>query len=470
MSFYTEEKERSHRFILALRMGLPIFLLSGLSLFILFSEPLATISSLIFLFLFLLSMAIYFIFFLINQSSYEQITDSITHTFTSEYFFKLYDRWNKTKICTVIMISIDNLPLINERYGIKNGDFILKEAVIQINEFFASKDYKKLPICRYKGGDFLLLLMGEKENYISTVELFLAKYQENVIHEIEVEFSAVVLDSKFTKHQEEVLTRLYELQYAKKDKKMVDDQDETVPVELENSVLDALLHHRYSVAIQTICCDTTPIVEVTFKLIDENEKFIHQSRFIPFLNRIGKMREYEEHLLEIVIKMASTGDSCYIFTVSAVTLRNGLFFQYALELLQRYPNAKNKVVFLLDEKEYCPKIKRFSEQIAQYRAVGYKIGLDRLGCSHVSMMYLKEFQVDFVRFDTLYSRHIKEEKYQNILQGLNISAHLCGAATWISMIEDEESDKIAKRLKINYQQGNYHGKIRLLDKTQEDIV
>lgn len=467
---YTEEKERSHRFALALRMGLPIFLLSGVSLFILFSEPLATISSLIFLSLILLAMAIYFIFFLINQSSYEQITDSITHTFTPEYFFKLYNRWNKTKTCTVIMISIDNLAIINERYGIKNGDFILKEAVIQMNDFFASKEIKKLPICRYKGGDFFLLLMGEKESYISTVELFCAKYQENVIHEIEVGFSAVVLDSRFIKHQEEVLTRLYELQYAHKDKKTVDDQDDIVPAQLEYSVLNALEHRRYSVAVQTICCDAIPIVEVTFKLIDENGKFIHQSRFIPFLNRIGKMREYEEHLLEIVIKIASTGNSCHIVTFSAVTLRNGLFFQYALELLQRYPEAKNKVVFLLDEKEYCPQIKRFSEQIAQYRAVGYKIGLDRLGGSHVSLMYLKEFQVDFVRFDTLYTRHIKEEKYQNILQGLNISAHLCGAATWIGMIEDEESDIIAKRLKINYRQGNYHGKIRLLDKTQEDIV
>jgi EAL domain-containing protein (putative c-di-GMP-specific phosphodiesterase class I)/GGDEF domain-containing protein len=467
---YTEEKERSHRFALALRMGLPIFLLSGVSLFVLFSEPLATISSLIFLSLILLAMAIYFIFFLINQSSYEQITDSITHTFTPEYFFKLYNRWRKIKTCTVIMISIDNLAIINERYGIKNGDFILKEAVIQINSFFASKEIKKLPICRYKGGDFFLLLMGEKESYISTAELFCAKYQENVIHEIEVRFSAVVLDSRFIKHQEEVLTRLYELQYAYKDKKTVDDQEDIVPAQLEYSVLNALEHRRYSVAVQTICCDAIPIVEVTFKLIDENRKFIHQSRFIPFLNRIGKMREYEEHLLEMVIKMSSSEDSSYIVTFSAVTLRNGLFFQYALELLQRYPEAKNKVIFLLDEKEYCPQIKRFSEQIAQYRAVGYKIGLDRLGGSPVSLMYLKEFQVDFVRFDTLYTRHIKEEKYQNILQGLNISAHLCGAATWIGMIEDEESDIIAKRLKINYRQGNFHGKIRLLDKTQEDIV
>ncbi|MCX6073069.1 MAG: EAL domain-containing protein [Campylobacterales bacterium] len=471
MSFYTEEKERSHHFILALRMGLPIFLLSAVSLFTLFSQLHTTLSSLIILSLILLAMAIYFLFFLINQSSYEHITDSVTHTFTPEYFFKLYARWSKTQTCTFVMITIDNLALINERYGMKNGDLILKEAVVQINDFFALKEIKKLPICKYKGGSFILLLLGEKENYSSILELFCAKYQENSINEIEVTFSAVVLDNKFFKQQEEVITRLYELQYAQKDKKIEDDyDDDVIPSELEYSVLRALECRRYSVATQIICCELASIVEVTFKLIDERGQYLHQSRFIPFLNRMGKIREYEEHLLEIVVKMASQGVVCHIIALSAVTLRNSLFFQYALELLQHYPEAKNKIVLLLDEKEYCPQIKRFREQLAQYRAVGYKIGLDRLGGNHTTLMYFKEFQVDFVRFDPLYSRHIKEEKYQNIIQGLNITAHLCGATTWIGMIEDGESDKIAKLLKINYRQGNYHGKITPINENIKEVL
>jgi EAL domain-containing protein (putative c-di-GMP-specific phosphodiesterase class I)/GGDEF domain-containing protein len=471
VSFYTEEKERSHHFILALRMGLPIFLLSAVSLFTLFSQLHTTLSSLIILSLILLSMAIYFIFFLINQSSYEHITDSVTHTFTPEYFFKLYNNWSKAQVCTLVMITIDNLALINERYGMKNGDIILKEAVLQINDFFALKEIKKLPICKYKGGSFILLLAGEKENYNSILELFCAKYQENSIDEIEVIFSVVSLDNKFFKDQNEVLTRLYELQYAQKDKKIEDDvSDDIIPSELESSVLSALEYHRYSIATQVVCCEAVSVVEVTFKLIDEKGNYLHQSRFIPFLNRIGKIREYEAHLLEMVVKIASQGANCHIITLSAVTLRNSLFFQFALELLQRYPQAHNKVVLVLDEKEYCPYIKRFREQIAQYRAVGYKIGLDRLGGNHISLMYLKEFQVDFVRFDSVYSRHIKEEKYQNIIQGLNITAHLCGAITWIGMIEDAESDKIAKQLKINYRQGNYHGKITPINENIKEVL
>jgi diguanylate cyclase (GGDEF)-like protein len=458
---YTETKERSHRFVLALRMGLPIFLMSIIALYALFSEPASTVSSLVVLSLLLFAMAVYFLFFLINQSSYEHITDPITHTFTSEYFFRLFNRWIRHRVGTLVMVSIDNLAGINERYGVKNGDNVLQKITAQINDFFNSKEIKTLPVCRYKGGDFILLLKGSKEDKTALVELFLAKYQENVINEIEVTLSAVLLDTKHIKQPKEIVTRLYELQYANKEKKTFTDIDDIIPQELEESVLAALEGHHYSIASQTVYGDQEPMHEVTCKLINKNGGLIHQSRFIPFLNRIGKMREYESAVLEQVIQLASREQRLYVIHLSPVTLRNGLFFQYTLELLQRYPDAKGKITILFNEKEYCPQIKRFKEQIAQYRAVGYKIALDKYGANHTTMMYLKELEVDFIRFDPLYTRHIREEKYQNVLQGLNITAHLCGAATWMNMIEDEESDKIVYGLKINYRQGNFYEKITL---------
>ena len=458
---YTEKKERSYRFTLALRMGLPIFLMSIIALYALFSQPYSTLASLIVLALLLFAMAVYFLFFLINQSSYEHITETVTHTFTSEYFFNRFDDWTKGEIGTLAMISTDNLAGINERYGVKNGDDVLRAVSEQINDFFTGKEIKKLPICRYKGGDFILLLVGEKEKNSALIELFLAKHEESLVNEIEVKLSAVLLDTKHLKQPQEIVTRLYELQYANKEKKTFTDRDEIIPQELETSVLESLESQRYSVALQTIVSEKSLISEISFKLVNKKGGLIHQSRFIPFLNRVGKIREYESSILEKTVQLACEDSRGYVITISPVTLRNGLFFQHALELLQRYPDAKRKVIIMFDEKEYSAQIKRFKEQIAQYRAVGYKIALDKYGSNHTTMMYLKELEVDMVRFDPLYTRHIKEEKYQNILQGLNISAHLCGAATWIGMIEDEESDKIVQGLKINYRQGNLHGKITL---------
>lgn len=466
MSFYTEEKERSHRFVLALRMGLPIFLLSIVSLVILFLELQATFFSLIFLIFILFATSVYFLFFLINQSAYEAITDPVTHTFSNEYFSKLYYRWSRNNILTVLMISVDNLTNINEKYGVKNGDKVLNEILLQINMFFSTKGIKKLPTCRHKGGNIVILIEGEKEKNISLSELFLIKHQSSTFSEIEIYLSCVILDTKNIKEYDEIITQLYELQYANKDKEISVKTNEIDPESFERFVLDALKYHYYSVALQEVHCDNTQMFEITLKLTNKIGEILHQSRFVPLLNRLGKIREYEEYFLETAIKLAAINDKNYIITVSPATLRNGLFFTYALELLQKYPQAKEKITLLFEEKEYTPQIKRFREQIAQYKAVGYKIGLDKYGGNHISMLYLKEFSVDIVRFDSLYTRHLHDEKYQNILQGLGIAAHLCGAKTWMSMIENEDNYQVAKRLKINCCQGNHLGKITLINTNQ----
>lgn len=462
MTFYTQQKERSHRFVLALRMGLPIFLLSIVSIFLLILQPEASVTSFIFLTFILLAMGIYYLFFLINQSAYETITDPLTHTFTNDYFEKLFYSWYRHKIRTIMMISVDNLTSINEQYGIKNGDFVLNETLKTINEFFFSKGIKNLPICRYKGGDMIVMLRGEKSKNSALLELFLAKYKNTLAKEIEVHLSCVLMDTKTIKKYEEIIIRLYELQYANKEQANNLDTESVSPAQLEKSVLEALKARRLSVAVQKVFGESESFFETSFKLIDSEGNLLHQSRFVPLLNRLGKMREYEELILENTVSLCATNGEKYAIILSAATVRNGLFFNTALELLQRFPSTKNKIILIFDEKEYFPQMKRFSEQVGQYRAVGYKIGLDKYGSNHNTMMYLKEFHIDIIRFDSVYARHINEESYQNILHGLNISAHLCGASTWIGTLENEQSDTVAQQLKINYRSGNYLEKLTLL--------
>ncbi|MBN2870972.1 MAG: EAL domain-containing protein [Campylobacterales bacterium] len=468
---YTEAKERSHRFALALRMGLPIFLLSAITLFTLLNKWTDTMfESFVLLSITLLAFIVYFIFYLIYQSTQENITDPVTHTFTPDYFLKHLDRARNQKVVSVMMITVNNLTGINERYGMKNGNAVLRQSVANINDFFASKKYDKLPICRFRGGDFLIYLEGGKETFSPMLELFLAKYEDTLMDEIEVRYEAVILDTRTQTTLEEMINRLYEFLHYQREHRSVQADEEIEQGKLEKEILSALDAKRYSIALQKVCCDDQEMSEVSVKLMDESGNYIHQNRFVPFLNREGKMRQLQSDVLEQIAELVSIRNEQFVFPLSSVILRNGYFFQFAMELLQRYPSAKGKIVFILEEKEYCPQISRFKEKIAQYRAVGYKIALDRLGGYHTTMLYLKELQVDFVRFDPLYARHIKEERYQHILQGLNMTAHLCGAQTWIPMIEDEEGDKIAKAMRINYRQGNFIGKITPLKEKSEGTL
>ena len=231
---YTEEKEREHRFALALRMGLPIFFLSSVTLFALLTRNYTTLSSLILLSIALLGIMVYFIFYLIYQSTHENITDTITHTFTQEYFFRLFTKALSKKTQTLILITVENLSSINERYGVKNGDSVLQNIVIKLDQFFREKKLDKLPVCRYKGGDFLLFLPGEKDHYLPLLELFLSKYQNHVDNEIEIRIEAVMLDSRLSENVELLVSRLYELY----NDRISSDKEEFYSInELENEIV-----------------------------------------------------------------------------------------------------------------------------------------------------------------------------------------------------------------------------------------
>lgn len=454
---YTEQKERSHRFVLALRMGLPIFLLSAATLFTLLSKWTETMfESFVLISIAMLVFIVYFILYLIYQSSRENITDPLTHTFTSDYFFKRFTKKSANAVQTMIMVSVENLWSINERYGIKNGDAALVDIIAKVNRFFGEKGFEKLPICRYRGGVFLLAFPGEKEKHLPLLELFLSKYQNFVHDEIEVRLEAVMIDTRLSNDTELLLSRLYELY---NDRINVEKEEEYPINELEKEVLDALENKRFTIGFWPVSCDEGEMYDTTVKLVDSNGKLIHQSRYVPILNRLYMMRRLESDLLEKIAQMCDERKRCFVVYVSPATLRNPHFLEHALTLFERYPHARNALTLMFEEKEYFHQTERFVHQIAHYRKAGYKIGLDRFGGYHTTMLYLKELEIDLVRFDVLYSRHIKEEKYQNLLQGLNLSAHLCGVKTWISMIEDENGDRIARSLKINYREGNYLGKI-----------
>ena len=461
---YTEQKEREHRFALALRMGLPIFFLSSVTLFALFSQTYTSLASLIVLSISLLGIMVYFIFYLIYQSTHETITDPITHVFTSDYFFQLAAKALQNNTQTVMMISVENLWSINERYGIKNGDKALQNTVKKLDRFFREKGFDKLPIGRYKGGDFLAFLPGEKEQYRPLIELFLSKYQNFVNDEIEIRLEIVMIDSRISNNIELLTSRLYELH----NDRITAEKEEIYSInELEREIFDALEEKRFSIGFWPVCCDNYEMFDTSIKLVDSEGRYIHQSRYIPVLNRFNKMRYLESDILETIGKLCNSDHNRrFVLTVSSVTLRNPHFFEHALTLFERYPQARQKIVLMFEEKEYCHQLDRFAHQIAHYRKAGYKIGLDRLGGYHTTLLYLKELEVDIVRFDALYSRNLKKEGYQNILQGLNLSAHLCGAKTWMSMIEDFDADQIAQSLKINYRQGNFMGKISTLEEIQ----
>ena len=464
-----QTKEREYRFRLALRMGLPIF---GLILALISTTIVDSYETLPPTFYFtsviLLAFSIYFIFYIIYKGFDVRITEPVSKTFTRDYLYDyLLKDIQKEKEYSLILISVDNLHDINTRYGIKNGDKVLFEVAKYIGEYLKDKKIDNFPMGHIKGGDFILGLNGKKENYNSILELFFLKSNDFKVDEIEVNISGAITDTLFSNDLNHLIENLFELQFENKNKKIVKNKNEINPNQLESYVIDAINSQSVIIMTQDIYENDNPKIKECFvKLKSSDGKILYPKSYMKVVNRLGLTIEYDLLVLQKSILNCETDLNTMIsINISPTSIRNSNFLIKLKELLNDNPHLKNRIIFMLSEVEYYSHIQRYNATLQSLRRDGIKIAIDRLGSLHTSFLYLRELDIDIVRFDSSYTKDIDKLKYKSILNGFNNMAHVCGVKTWIKMVENQEIMDFIQSSDINYIQGKA---LSLLEKTYED--
>jgi len=447
-----ETKEREYRFKLALRMGLPIFALIIAFIFHTFVSNYLTLNISFYLeAIALLFVSIYFIFYLIYNGFNVKITDDVTKTFTREYLYKYLEKEIKNKkTYTLILLSVDNLNDINKLYGIKNGDKVLREVVLWIAKYFKDEGIINFPLGHLKGGDFIIGLEGSKEKYTTLLDLFCLKSDEFKVQDIEVKISGAIADTNYSKELDYLVEHLFEIQNRKK----VVKDDEINPNELEALVIEAIKERKLLLMKQDVFEDGVAAFRECFvKLKGKNSKVIHPKTYIKVINKLSLGVDFDLLVLEEILQNSSKDKLMHAINILPTSLRNDKFLSRVKELAREY--EKLNVMFILSEFEYYSHTKRYNDILNSLRKLGIKIAIDRLGSIHTSFLYLRELDIDVVRFDSYYSNEEKMKKNFNIIDGFTLMAHEKGIKTWIKNLQTQESLEIAQSVKTDYVQGKF---------------
>ncbi len=453
-----EKRERAYRFRLALRMGLPIF---ALALALLSNRLITSYDSLELSFyievILLFTFSIYFIFYMIFNSFDERITELVSKTFTREYLYKyLKKEMQNNKNYTLILISIDNLHDINARFGISNGDKVLYRVVSWIEEYFKDKGIENFPIGHVKGGDFIIGLRGNCSEHNTTLELMLLKMSEFKVDDIEVKLSGAMSDTSFSDNLNFIIENLFELQEEKKSINLVPKQDEINPNQLEFFVINAIKKRTFIIMTQDVVEDENIVIKECFvKLKTPDGKILHPKSYVKVINRLGLMLEYDVMIFQKSIECNKTDNKLFAISVSPSSLRNQTFLTKAKEIVSNNSLAKNRVMLILAEAEYYSHIDRYNSILKSLRNMGILIAIDKLGSLNASFLYLRELDIDAVRFDQMYTKKLSNQKYRSVIEGFNLMAHSNGVKTWVRMIEDEEHKLLAKNVGADYLQGKH---------------
>ncbi|MDH4944875.1 EAL domain-containing protein [Sulfurimonas sp. C5] len=453
-----QTKEREYRFKLALRMGLPIFALivAFISHTLITNyttlEPSFYIEA-----IFLLVFTVYFIFYLIYNGFNVKITDDVTKTFAREYLFKyLKSEIKKKKHYTLILISIDNLGDINNLYGIKNGDKVLKKVARWIADYLKNEGIEGFPIGHFRGGDFLVGLDGNKEDYKTVLDLMCLKSVEFKVGDIEVKISGGITDINYSKNLDYLLENLLEIQEGNRLSKENTKEDNIDPNELESMVIGAIKNSKLLISSQDVIGKNERFKECFVKLKANNGKYIFPKTFIKIINKFGLGVEYDLMVFEHIVSLCGNEGKVAI-NIFPTTLRNEKFLSKVKELMKDKKNLG--IIFVLYEMEYFSHTNRYNTIIHSLKEYNISVGIDRIGSIHTSFLYLRELDIDFIRFDTYYSRYEKMEKSKNILDGFNKMAHDKNIKTWIKNIEEKDGYNLVNELGIDFIQGRYISEI-----------
>jgi len=451
-----QTKEREYRFKLALRMGLPIFTLILALIFHTLITNYTTLQTSFYIeAILLLVVSIYFIFFLIYKGFDVKITDSVTKTFTREYLYEyLQKEIQQKKEYTFILISIDNLNDINTLYGIKNGDKVLKFIADWIIEYLKKEGYENFPIGHIKGGDFIIGLNGLQEKYSILVELIFLKSNDISVDDIEINISGAITDTSYSRDLNYLIENLFELQNKNKNEKNIEEEIIN-PNELELLVIDAIENKKLLIMHQKVYDSNKQIafLECYSKLKSQNNKIIHPKTYLKIINKLGLGVSFDLMVLEEILKKCKDEKNIYAINILPTSLRNEKFLAKTKELLKEYPDKR--IMFVLSEVQYYSYTSRYNSIIKSLKKLGVGIVIDRLGSIHTSFLYLRELDIDVVRFDTYYSNEDKLSTYRSIIDGFNLMAHENGVKTWIKNIEDEETYTLVKKIDIDYIEGKY---------------
>ena len=454
-----EIKEREYRFKLALRIGLPIFGLILILIFTTLVQHYDTLNSLFYIeSAVLLFVSIYFILYLIYVGFNVKITDDITKTFSREYFYDYIKKEiEKNQKYTLMLVSIDNLSDINNEYGIKNGDRVLKKTVEFISEFFRSKDIENFPIGHIKGGDFVIGLKGDLADKLVLSQMLCIKGESLSLNGIEINISTAVTDTTLTKNLDDLIDTLFEYQEQNRLKKTTQFM-EIDPKEIEKIIDESIKNSSVYFMSQNVYDKDKNIqfTELYPKLKTKEGKYIHQKKYTKVLNKLNKSFDFDMMMIKKILENIDRFSYDKIcVNIFATTLRDVRFSNFLKEQFEKNDTLKDRVIFVFFENEIYRNLQKFNNILKSYRDIGIKIVIDRLGYSHSSYIYFKELDFDIARFDTDLTKVKNIQENLFVLNGFVSMAKEKGVKTWVRMIETQEQFENLKKTDTDLFEGKF---------------
>lgn len=368
-------------------------------------------------------------------------------------------------IDAISIIDINSFKEINDFFGHKIGDFILKGVGKLIKSHI--KDNEKLTLYKFPSDTYCITNHGmpnqEFENFIrDIIQIIYSKVFVYEQHEIDVRATAGI---SFSQRNNKLITADIALQTAKKDNKyyQVFYEDLDRIKEYENNmfwtkkVKSALIDDKIEVFFQPIINNKTLRVEkfeCLVRLID-GKKVISPYFFLDISKKSNQYKQITKIVIEKSFQVFHNLPYEFSLNISYEDIENDTFLDFIRRMLKKY-NVSNQVIFEILEDENIKSYDLLINFINKVKALNCKIAIDDFGSGYSNFEHILNMNIDYLKIDASIIKKIatSSNSYKITKTIINFAENL-GLKTIAEFVENKEIFNLVKDLGADYSQGYF---------------
>ncbi len=376
----------------------------------------------------------------------------------------------------LVFLDIYNFRFINEIYGEKVGDLLLREIADTLKEFLDG--YK---IFR-SGSDTFTVVVRDKDIMSVLEKIRLAftipfSIEDHIIH---LDFNvSVVKYPEDGKSETDIYIkgeRTLELSKSKGKNHILfynekDYQKVKTIKEIEEKIETALIENQFTFNLQPVVdfkTDSVIAAEALIRWKTPEGEYIPPSEFIPIAEKTGQIKDIDNLMLvkvnDIINRWKREG-------LNPVKISVNVTPQNIEEIIYKIKSTNKMVFFKVPEGELLLNSKyiimeiterdlldlyRQKKDIDNLRKMGFEISIDDFGTGFSTLKYLANINVDSIKIDMSFIKDMLiDENVHKLVQSIINIAKIFNIKTIAEGVETEEQYIELKKLGCDRYQGYY---------------
>lgn len=466
---YSEKKERENRFVIALKIVFPFLFLVAIFFYFYQFFPQNTLT--LTLLIILIPIYVYYIVYLMYNGFYNSVIDPVTKAFTRHKIGSMIQSLKDKKNYTIVLLHVENIVDINQRYGYINGDKVLRGLTKRLDTFLSQHMFRNTPIGRCGGGNFLLMINHPQKELKHILTQLSKEIKNGGIYNIEIKLECVMVNADYDEEVKNSIEHLFILleQEKKNDKEPLNIKPNEYHTIVKEAIKKNDILFKYQPSLNTRT-RSIEIFEILPKIKHSKYGILSKSQIERMINFGGYEKEFEEKSVALLldeVRPYLSKNKRFSLDISPVTLRNNHFKSYINTLFREQKIDPHFFILEITEKNSYEDMARFREILLSYKESGFQIALGNFGGNNCGFEYLKHLPIDLVKFDIEFTKKIGEVKYARVFQSYLTLAHNLGVKTMVKFVDKETLFEKIKAFNPDYIQGFYISKPKKIGELDE---